>query len=70
MFVYTFRLPKGPRAILFKEYLPIMKPLLDELRDIARAKKKTVSQVHVLIFVLYVYVFLKTGMCIYINAMF
>ena len=39
------RLPKGPRSILFREFLPIMKPLLDELRDIARQRKKTVSQV-------------------------
>ena len=40
-----FRLPKGPRSILFREFLPIMKPLLDEMRDIARLRKKTVSQV-------------------------
>lgn len=40
-----FRLPKGPRAILFREFLPIMKPLLDTLRDIARQRKKTVGQV-------------------------
>ncbi len=39
------RLPKGPRAILFREYLPVIEPLLTELRDIARARMKTVSQV-------------------------
>ena len=41
----NYRLPKGPRSILFREFLPIMKPLLDELRDVARLRKKTVSQV-------------------------
>jgi pyridoxine 4-dehydrogenase len=39
------RLPKGPRAILFREYLPAMAPLLGELRDIAKTRRKTVSQV-------------------------
>jgi hypothetical protein len=38
-------LPTGPRSILFREFLPIMKPLLDELRDIARQRKKSVAQV-------------------------
>jgi pyridoxine 4-dehydrogenase len=38
-------LPKGPRSLLFREFLPIMGPLLGELRDIARARKKSVSQV-------------------------
>lgn len=39
------RLPKGPRSILFREFLPIMTPLLDTLRDIAKQRKKTVGQV-------------------------
>jgi pyridoxine 4-dehydrogenase len=39
------KLPTGPRGILFKEYLPSMTPLLAELRDIARVRRKTVSQV-------------------------
>ena len=43
--IINYRLPKGPRSILFREFLPIMKPLLDELRDVARLRKKTVSQV-------------------------
>jgi pyridoxine 4-dehydrogenase len=38
-------LPKGPRSLLFREFLPIMKPLLEELRDISKARKKTVAQV-------------------------
>ena len=38
-------LPKGPRAFLFKEYLPVIEPLLNELRIIAASKKKTVAQV-------------------------
>lgn len=43
---YTIdKLPRGPRAILFREFLPSMKPLLDELRDVARQRKKTASQV-------------------------
>jgi len=43
---YTIdKLPTGPRAILFREYLPVIKPLLDTLRDIAKYRKKTVSQV-------------------------
>lgn len=43
---YTLdKLPSGPRGFLFKEYLPSMTPLLSELRDIARYRKKTVAQV-------------------------
>ena len=38
-------LPTGPRSILFREFLPVMKPLLEELRDIARQRKKSVAQV-------------------------
>lgn len=43
---YTLdKLPLGPRAILFREFLPVIQPLLGELRDIARQRGKTVSQV-------------------------
>mmetsp|Transcript_12541 Transcript_12541/g.17149 ORF Transcript_12541/g.17149 Transcript_12541/m.17149 type:complete len:283 (-) Transcript_12541:83-931(-) len=43
---YTINnLPKGPRAILFREFLPVMSPLLNTLREIAKNRKKTVSQV-------------------------
>lgn len=44
---YTLdKLPSStPRQILFREYLPAIAPLLDVLRDIAKAKRKTVSQV-------------------------
>jgi pyridoxine 4-dehydrogenase len=38
-------LPSGPRGLLFKEYLPEMDALLNELRDISRFRKKTVAQV-------------------------
>lgn len=38
-------LPSGPRGILFREKLPKIAGLLDVLRDIARQRKKTVSQV-------------------------
>lgn len=44
-FTYECRLPKGPRSILFREYLPVMKPLLDTMRDIAQQRQKTVAQV-------------------------
>jgi len=46
------KLPTGPRAILFREYLPGMKVLLDELRDIAKARNKSVPQVSSLIFII------------------
>ena len=39
-------LPKGPRSILFREYLPSMRPLLGVLREIAKNKEKTVAQVY------------------------
>ncbi len=39
------RLPKGPRAILFREFLPVLQPLLGELRSFAAYRKKTVAQV-------------------------
>ena len=43
---YTMsNLPKGPRALLFKEFLPKISKLLDVLRDIAKKRNKTVSQV-------------------------
>lgn len=43
---YTIdKLPSGPRFILFREYLPVMKPLLQELREVARQRKKSVAQV-------------------------
>lgn len=38
-------LPAGARGILFREYLPAIEPLLAVLRDIARSRRKTVSQV-------------------------
>lgn len=38
-------LPKGPRALLFREFLPVMSPLLQELRAIACTRGKTVAQV-------------------------
>ena len=42
---FNGRLPRGPRAILFREYLPLMGPLLGTLREIAKNRKKTVAQV-------------------------
>jgi hypothetical protein len=42
---WLIRLPKGPRGLLFKEFLPAMNPLLNELRAIATARRKEVSQV-------------------------
>ena len=39
------KLPNGIRGILFREFLPIMRPLLGELREIAKTRRKTVSQV-------------------------
>ena len=38
-------LPSGPRSFIFKEYLPVIDPLLNELRSIAKYKKKTVPQI-------------------------
>lgn len=38
-------LPRGPRSLLFREFLPLMQPLLKELRDIAQQRRKTVAQV-------------------------
>jgi hypothetical protein len=38
-------LPKGPRGLLFREYLPAMGPLLNVLREIAKQRRKTVPQV-------------------------
>lgn len=40
-----YSLPSGPRRILFREYLPVMTSLLDELRDVAKSRRKTVPQV-------------------------
>lgn len=43
---YTLdKLPSGPRAILFREYLPSMQELLGELRSVAAFRGKTVAQV-------------------------
>ena len=43
---YTLtNLPRGPRALLFKEFLPKLQNLLNVLRDIAKKRNKTVSQV-------------------------
>eukprot|EP01031_Cornospumella_fuschlensis_P032150 gene32150-38889_t len=43
---YTINnLPSGARAVLFREYLPSIQGLLNELRSIARYRNKTVSQV-------------------------
>jgi pyridoxine 4-dehydrogenase len=38
-------LPSGLRGALFREFLPIMTPLLSELRAIAKSRGKTVAQV-------------------------
>ncbi len=38
-------LPTGVRGVLFREFLPIMKPLLQVLRDIAGKRRKSVAQV-------------------------
>ena len=37
-------LPKGPRALLFRQILPGLAPLLAELRSVATARGKTPSQ--------------------------
>ncbi|QCE15518.1 pyridoxal reductase, chloroplastic isoform X1 [Vigna unguiculata] len=39
------KLPNGPRALLFKQILPGLDPLLSSLRDIANERRKTMSQV-------------------------
>ena len=38
-------LPQGPRALLFRQILPGLAPLLGELRGVAAAHGKTPSQV-------------------------
>lgn len=38
-------LPPGPRGLLFKQILPGLTPLLGTLREVARARRKTVPQV-------------------------
>ena len=38
-------LPPGPRGLLFKQILPGLSPLLGTLREVARARRKTVPQV-------------------------
>ena len=50
-----YSVPKGPRGILFREYLPVMQPLLNELRDIAKKRNKTVAQVLYIIYIIYKY---------------
>jgi pyridoxine 4-dehydrogenase len=44
---YSFpnNLPSGPRGLLFREYLPKIEPLLCVLRQVAKARGKTVPQV-------------------------
>ncbi|XP_041011903.1 pyridoxal reductase, chloroplastic isoform X3 [Juglans microcarpa x Juglans regia] len=39
------KLPRGPRALLFRQILPGLEPLLSSLREIAQRRRKTVSQV-------------------------
>ncbi|XP_078440349.1 NAD(P)-linked oxidoreductase superfamily protein [Wolffia australiana] len=39
------KLPRGPRALLFRQILPGLAPLLSSLRGIAAQRRKTVSQV-------------------------
>ncbi|KAK4796120.1 hypothetical protein SAY86_028446 [Trapa natans] len=38
-------LPNGPRALLFRQILPGLKPLLSSLDEIARRRRKTIPQV-------------------------
>ncbi|KAL8538124.1 hypothetical protein ACS0TY_000181 [Phlomoides rotata] len=38
-------LPSGPRGFLFRQILPGLEPLLDSLKEIARKRRKTISQV-------------------------
>ena len=40
----TEQLPRGPRALLFRQILPGIEPLLDLMRQIAVERRKTVSQ--------------------------
>ncbi|KAJ0962149.1 hypothetical protein J5N97_029977 [Dioscorea zingiberensis] len=43
---YTIsKLPRGPRALLFRQILPGLDPLLNSLREIAESRGKTMSQV-------------------------
>lgn len=39
------KLPRGPRALLFRQILPGLEPLLSSLREIAQRRRKTVPQV-------------------------
>ncbi|XP_062153738.1 pyridoxal reductase, chloroplastic isoform X1 [Alnus glutinosa] len=39
------KLPPGPRALLFRQILPGLEPLLSSLREIAQRRRKTVPQV-------------------------
>ncbi|KAF5745666.1 pyridoxal reductase chloroplastic isoform X1 [Tripterygium wilfordii] len=39
------KLPRGPRALLFRRILPGLEPLLNSLREVAQRRSKTVSQV-------------------------
>lgn len=39
------KLPRGPRAILFRQVLPGLEPLLRSLKEIAQKRSKTVPQV-------------------------
>ncbi|CAL9086611.1 unnamed protein product [Musa textilis] len=41
----TSRLPRGPRALLFRQVLPGLDPLLDSLKHISERRQKTMSQV-------------------------
>jgi pyridoxine 4-dehydrogenase len=36
---------QGPRGLLFKELLPKVKPVLDTSREIAQARRKSMSEV-------------------------
>ena len=38
-------LPSGPRGLLFRQILPGLQPLIEEMRRIASARNKTVPQV-------------------------
>lgn len=38
-------LPQGPRALLFRQILPGLQPLLDEMQSVAESRKKSVPQV-------------------------
>ena len=41
----TNSLPSGPRGLLFRQILPGLQPLIEEMRSIAASRKKTVPQV-------------------------